>query len=30
MADTIVKDRRVNSRRIVESLIESRTTALTQ
>ena len=30
MADTIVKDRRVNSRRIVESLIESRTTVLTQ
>ncbi len=30
MADTIVKDRRVNSRRIVESLIESRTTALAQ
>jgi len=30
MADTMVKDRRVNSRRIVESLIESRTTALTQ
>ena len=31
MADnTIVKDRRVNSRRIVESLVESRTATLTQ
>ncbi len=30
MADTIVKDRRVNSRRIVESLVESRTKTLAQ